>query len=382
MKRKIMMVAGEASGDLHGASLVKELRILLPEIEIIGMGGMRMAQEGVHLLAHCSESSVVGSVEVLASAEAIVRSFFSLYQALKREHPDLLILIDFPDFNLLLGRLARRRRIPIIYYIGPQIWAWRSGRLKTIGRLVDKVLVILPFEEALYRKAGMDAHFVGHPLLDRVKPTLSREKVRSLLGVSEGKTLIGLMPGSRLGEVKRHLPLMMKAAALLYAKDPHLSFAISQAESIDNEAMAALLSRHGRKWTVWKGRPYELMNAADFLILASGTATLEAGMLGIPMIIVYRLSWLSATLGRALMRVKHLGLINLVLGREVVPELLQSRASPGRVAEMVQELLQDLPRRKAMSQELLSVRSMLGEEGASRRAASHIADFLQSLSTA
>jgi len=206
--------------------------------------------------------------------------------------------------------------------------------------------------------------------------------VRSLLGVSEGKTLIGLMPGSRLGEVKRHLPLMMKAAALLYAKDPHLSFAISQAESIDNEAMAALLSRHGRKWMVWKGRPYELMNAADFLILASGTATLEAGMLGIPMIIVYRLSWLSATLGRALMRVKHLGLINLVLGREVVPELLQSRASPGRVAEMVQELLQDLPRRKAMSQELLSVRSMLGEEGASRRAASHIADFLQSLSTA
>lgn len=376
------MVAGEASGDLHGAALAKELQILLPGIEIMGMGGMRMAQEGVQLLAHCSESSVVGSVEALGSAGAILRSFSRLHRALRKEKPTLLILIDFPDFNLLLGRLAKRRRIPIIYYIGPQVWAWRPGRLKTLRRLVDKVLVILPFEEALYRRAGMDAHFVGHPLLERVRPTLPGEEVRSLLGVGEGKTLIGLMPGSRLGELKRHLPLMTKAAALIYQEDPDLFFAISQAECIGDEELAVFLSKEGARWPVWKGKPYDLMNAADFLVVASGTVTLEAGILGVPMVIVYRLSWLSAALGRVLMRVKHLGLINLVMGREVVPELLQRRASPGRVAQIVQEFLKDSAKRKAMSQELLSVRSMLGEEGASRRAALHIAQFLQSASRA
>lgn len=374
------MVAGEASGDLHGASLAKELRILLPEIEILGMGGKRMAQEGVHLLAHCSESSVVGSVEVLESLRGIVYSFYSLLQALKKKHPDLLILIDFPDFNLLLGRLAKRRKIPIIYYISPQIWAWRSWRLKTLRRLVDKVLVILPFEEPLYRQAGMNVHFVGHPLLDQVKPTLSREEVRSLLGVEGGKSLIGLMPGSRMGELKRHLPIMLSSAALLAEDDSNLCFAISQAETIEDEAVAAFLSRGEESWRVWKASPYDLMNAADLLIVASGTATLEAGLLGTPMVIVYRLSWLSAALGRILMRVRHLGLINLVLGKEAVPELLQEQASPGRIAGIVRDLLKDPGKRREIRQELLSARSRLGEEGASRRAALHVFHFLQSLS--
>lgn len=378
MKRKIMMVAGEASGDLHGASLAKELRFLLPGLEIMGMGGMRMAQEGVQLIAHCGGAAVVGGLEVLGSAGAITRSFIQLYRALKKERPDLLILIDFPDFNLFLGRLAKRKKIPIVYYISPQVWAWRSGRIKTLRRLVDKILVILPFEEVLYKRAGVDAHFVGHPLLDQVKPSLSREQVRSQLGVSEGKRLIAFFPGSRQGEVRRHLPLMVKAASILDREVPGLSFVISQAESIEEGVMTTFLSA-GERWKVWKGRPYDLMHAVDFLIVASGTATLEAGLLGAPMVIIYSLSWLSWTLGRMLVRgVKHVGLINLVLGKRVVPELLQNEASPEKIAQVARGLLEDEEKRMAMRKELLSVRSKLGEAGASRRAALQIAQFVES----
>jgi len=377
MPKRIMMVAGEASGDLHGAGLAKELRALLPGIEIIGMGGMRMRQEGVRLIAHCGRAAVVGGLEILGSAGAIAHSFTQLYRALRKERPDLLILIDFPDFNLLLGRLAKRQRIPIVYYISPQIWAWRSGRIKTLRRLVNKILVILPFEEAFYRNLGVDAHFVGHPLLDQVKLSLSREKVRLDLGVPEDATLVGLLPGSRRGEVQRHVPLMMKAASILNREIPGLSFALSQAESIGNEVMAGFLSGEGKEWKVWKGRPYDLIHAADFLIVASGTATLEAGLLGTPMVIVYSLSWLSFVVARMLIRgVKHVGLINLVLGRGVVPELLQNEASPENIARVARGFLEDRGKREAMRQELLSVRSKLGEAGASRRAALQVAQFV------
>ena len=372
------MVAGEASGDLHGASLAKELRDLLPEVEILGMGGMRMAREGVRLLAHCKGTSVVGGLEILDSAGAIIRSFIRLVEALGKENPDLVILIDFPDFNLLLGRFAKRKKIPIIYYISPQVWAWRSGRIRTLRRIVNKILVILPFEEALYTKVGMDAHFVGHPLLDQVKPALSRAEVRSQLGVSEDSLLTGLLPGSRRGEVRRHLPLMMKAASVLDREVPGLSFVISQAESIEEEDLLPFLSPGQEKWAVWQGRPYDLIQAADFLIAASGTVTLEAGLLGTPMVIIYSLSRLSWLLGKMLVRgVKNVGLINLILGRQVVPELLQDEASAEKIAQVVRGLLQDDGAREAMRKELLSVRSMLGESGASRRAALDIKQFLE-----
>jgi lipid-A-disaccharide synthase len=332
-----------------------------------------MAGEGVRLLAHCGETAVVGVLEILGSLGAIVRSFFRLCRALRRERPDLLILIDFPDFNLLLGRFAKRGKTPILYYISPQVWAWRANRVKTLKRLTDHILVILPFEEAFYNRAGIPVHFVGHPLLDQAKPGLPREEIRSRLGVSQQATLIGLLPGSRRGEVARHLSLMMKAASILKREVPESAFVVSQAESIPDEDMEAYLASRPEKWPVWKGRPYDLIHAADFLIVASGTATLEAGLLGTPMVIIYVLSWLSWMLGKRVVRVKHVGLVNLVLGREVVPELLQDEASPERIARTVRGLLEDRGRREAMRRELLTVRSKLGEAGASRRAALHIA---------
>jgi lipid-A-disaccharide synthase len=214
-------------------------------------------------------------------------------------------------------------------------------------------------------------------LLDQVKLSLSREKVRLDLGVPEDATLVGLLPGSRRGEVQRHVPLMMKAASILNREIPGLSFVLSQAESIGNEVMAGFLSGEGKEWKVWKGRPYDLIHAADFLIVASGTATLEAGLLGTPMVIVYSLSWLSFVVARMLIRgVKHVGLINLVLGRGVVPELLQNEASPENIARVARGFLEDRGKREAMRQELLSVRSKLGEAGASRRAALQVAQFV------
>jgi len=374
------MVAGEASGDLQGASLAKELRALLPGVEIMGMGGMRMAQEDVRLIAHCGRAAVVGGLEILGSAGAIVHSFTQLYRALRKERPDLLILIDFPDFNLLLGRLAKRQKIPIIYYISPQVWAWRSGRIKTLRRLVNKILVILPFEEPFYKSAGVDVHFVGHPLLDQVKPSLSREEVRRQIGIPEGATLVGLLPGSRRGEVHRHLPLMMKAASILNRQVSGLSFVLSQAESIEDEVMADFLSGKGERWKVWRGRPYDFIHAADFLIVASGTVTLEAGLLGTPMLIIYSLSWLSWVVARMLIRgVEHVGLVNLVLGRGVVPELLQGEASPEKIAQVARGFLEDRGKREAMRKEILLVWSKLGEAGASRRAAVQVAQFVRDL---
>jgi len=377
MGNKVMMVAGEASGDLHAASLARELKSLLPQTEILGMGGERMAEVGVRLLAHCSSSSVVGSVEAVGMLGSLFRSFCVLRTALASETPNLLVLIDFPDFNLLLARVAKKRGIPIVYYISPQIWAWRGGRLRTMRRLVDLVLVILPFEEEIFRQARMEAHFVGHPLLDLVKPSLSREEVRSRLGITRERTLIGLMPGSRLMEVRRHLPLMLESADLLTQRHPKLCFVVSQAETVEDAELDGFLSQRHSKWRVWKGRPYDLMNACDFLLVASGTVTLEAGLLGIPMVIIYRLSWFSALVGRRLMRVPNLGLINLLLGREVAPELLQGRADPRRIAQVIDGYLQEPERREAMRRDLLSVRSRLGEPGASRRAALHIVRFLE-----
>jgi lipid-A-disaccharide synthase len=376
--KRIMIVAGEASGDLHGGNLVCAMHQIDPSLRFYGIGGNILKAAGVELIADSADMAVVGLTEVVSKLGMILKVMAQMKASLKADRPDLIILIDYPDFNLSLAKAAKKYGVRVFYYISPQVWAWRSGRINTLRRLVDKILVILPFEEALYKTAGVDAHFVGHPLLDQVKPILSREEVRSQLGVSEGKNLIALLPGSRQGEVRRHLPLMMKAASILNREVPGLSFVISQAESIEDGVMTTFLSTGGR-WKVWKGRPYDLIHAVDFLIVASGTVTLEAGLLGTPMVIIYSLSWLSWTLGRMLVRgVKHVGLINLVLGKGVVPELLQNEASPEKIAQVARGLLEDEAKRMAMRKELLSVRSKLGEAGASRRAALQIARFVES----
>lgn len=372
MMKRILIVAGEASGDLHGAALAEELLRVVPDLRLEGMGGRRMREAGVFLHCSAEQVSVVGIFEVAGKLKALLAAFLTLRRILHQAPPDLLILIDYPDFNLLLARVARRSRVPIVYFISPQVWAWRRGRIKVIKRLIKKMLVILPFEEELYRREGVEALFVGHPLLDRLAHVPPKEEVRSRFG---GGRLVGLLPGSRHEELKRHLPVMLEAAKAIRAKEPDVRFIIALADVFDLADVRPFL--HGDlPVEVVQGRTYEVIRASDLLIVASGTATLEAALLETPMIIIYRLSLFSALIGRLVIKVPYIGLVNLVAGRKVVPELLQYQASPARIASVALSFLNSPDLLRSIRQELSRVRTALGTPGAIQRAAKEILQVL------
>lgn len=368
MTKRVLIVAGEASGDLYGASLARELRALHPPLHIFGMGGDRMRGEGVELLFHIRDLSVVGISEVILKFHRLLQAYRALKQTLWEERPDVLILIDFPDFNLYLARTARKARVPILYYISPQVWAWRRGRIRTIRRLIRKMLVILPFEEEIYRETGVEVSFIGHPLLDRV-PYLDRARVRQELGVGEEDTVIGLLPGSREEEVRRHLPLMLHSAKIILQDIPRARFLLGKADSLKSKYLEERLALEVLPVRVLTGLTYEVMRASDLLLVASGTATLEAALLEVPMVIVYRVSLLSWFLGRMMIRVPYIGLVNLVAGKELVPELIQFQATPERVSRVALAMLSDLDGLDRIRIGLSSLRTRLGSPGASRRAA-------------
>jgi len=368
MMKRILIVAGEASGDLHGAALAEELLRLAPGLRLEGMGGRRMREAGVFLHCPADQVSVVGVFEVAGKLKALLRAFLTLRRILHQAPPDLLILIDYPDFNLLLARMAKRSGIPMVYFISPQVWAWRRGRIRVIKRLIKKMLVILPFEEELYRREGVEALFVGHPLLDRLARVPPKEEVRSRFG---GGRLVGLLPGSRREELKRHLPVMLEAAKAIWAKAPDVRFIIALADVFDPADVRPFLP-DDLPVEVVQGKTYEVMRASDLLIVASGTATLEAALLETPMIIIYRLSLFSALIGRLVIKVPSIGLVNLVAGRKVVPELLQYQASPARIASLALSFLNSPDLLRSIRQELSRVRTALGAPGAIRRAAKEI----------
>lgn len=368
MAKRVLIVAGEASGDLYGASLARELRAIHPPLHIFGMGGDRMRGEGVDLLFHIKDLSVVGITEVILKFHRILQAYRGLKKTLWEERPDVLVLIDFPDFNLYLARTAKKTGVPVLYYISPQVWAWRPGRIRTIRRLVRKMLVILPFEEKIYREARVEVNFIGHPLLDWV-PSLDRERVRQELGLGEGDTVIGLLPGSREEEVKRHLPLMLQSAKIILQDIPGIRFLLAKADSLKSNYIEERLALEFLPVRVLKGLTYEVMRASDLLLVASGTATLEAALLEVPMVIVYRVSLLSWFLGRMMIRVPYVGLVNLVAGEELIPELIQFQATPERVSRVALAILSDPEGLDRIRKGLSSLRTGLGSPGASRRAA-------------
>jgi lipid-A-disaccharide synthase len=360
--RRVMLVAGEASGDAHGAHLVQALRRMDPALTFWGIGGQAMRDAGVHRAVDAAELAVVGISEVLSQLPAIYRGFRKARRMLCDLAPHLLVLIDFPEFNLRLAAVARRLGIPVLYYISPQIWAWRRRRVHQIGRRVDHMAVILPFEAQFYRRHGIPVTFVGHPLMDRQWPSDERP-------AGAGRT-IGLLPGSRNSEVRRLLPLLLEAARQMQHQCPELRVLLSQADSVDRHLVQRI-----RGQVVGPGQLEVVRNTeaifrrADLVVAASGTVTLEAAICGVPMIIVYRVSPLSYRLGKALIRVPHIGLVNLIAGRGVVPELVQADADPRRVARCALDLLADPARLEGMRQELARVRRRLGAAGASERVA-------------
>ncbi|MEE8152487.1 MAG: lipid-A-disaccharide synthase [candidate division NC10 bacterium] len=377
MNKKIFIVAGEASGDLHGADLTRALVTLDPEVTVVGMGGEQMRRAGVRLLIDAGDLAPVGVTDVLPRLSALWRAFWQLRRSLGAEHPNLLLLIDFPDFNMLLARASRRIGIPVLYYVSPQVWAWRRGRIRTLKRLVEKMLVIFPFEEALYREAGVPVAFVGHPMLDRLCEVPSREEARRGLGCGESDLIVGLLPGSREGEVRQQLPVLKESVAHIARTAPEIQFLLAVAGSLPQRLVETLLQGSNSRIRLVQGQTYQVMRAADLLITASGTATLEAGLLGTPMIIVYRVSQITWWVGRLLVDVPFVGMVNLVSGTQVVPELLQRDFTPERVAKTALELLHSPGGLGAIRQRLQEVRGRLGEEGASLRAAQEVLKTLQ-----
>ncbi len=376
---RIVVVAGEASGDLHGAGLVEALRRHAPGLAFSGMGGARMRATGVRLLADAGETAVVGVSELWEKRRALRQALRALRGHLAEARPALLVCIDFPDFNLLLARTARRLGIPVCYFISPQVWAWRRGRVRTIRRLVRKMLVLFPFEESLYRKAGVDVAFVGHPLLDALAAVPPRRRCREALGLADDTPVLGLLPGSRAAEIRRHLPLLLQAAGKIRAAEPGVGTLVGLSDTADAPAVVAAVAQAGVPARVIQGRTHEVMRAADFLLAVSGTVTLEAAILETPMLITYMVGRLTWWLARLLVRVSFAGLPNLVAGEAIVPELLQYDATPERLAATALDILRSPARQRAMRAALADVRRRLGQPGAIERAAREILALLPSV---
>lgn len=375
--KKILIIAGEASGDLHGSNLVKAMKEQDPSLVFYGVGSRNMRDAGVSLLADASEISVVGATEVLTHIGAIYRVYAKLKRFLREERPDLLILIDFPDFNILTGKAARKLGVPILYYISPQVWAWRKGRVNTLAKLVTTMLVVFPFEVDLYRDAGVDVRFVGHPLADVVKSAYTREEARSVLGIARDSRTVALLPGSRKQEITHLLPDMLKAAAILRGRFPDVRFVLPVAPTLANGLVENYIAESGVPVRITDGQVYDVLRASDAAMVTSGTATLETGLMAVPMVIVYRMSSLSYLLGRMFIHVKHIGLVNIVAGRTVVPELIQDDVTPEKIAGAIGTILADQGKHDQVANDLQQVRVLLGEGGASFRAASVARELLE-----
>ncbi|MBI2368824.1 MAG: lipid-A-disaccharide synthase [Deltaproteobacteria bacterium] len=366
---RALIVAGEASGDLYGAALVRALGEQAPGLEFVGIGGAEMEKAGVRLLARSAQLGVVGYVELAGSLRYIAEAYWRARGVLRAERPALAIFIDYPDFNLRLCRVARGAGVPVLYYISPQVWAWRRWRVRTIARVVDRMLVAFPFEVPFYQQAGVPVEFVGHPLLDLAVPTLSREDFFRTVGLDPSRPLLALAPGSRRAEVARLLPLVAEAARRLQVRDPHLQVLVAPASTVDPQQLQQAVAASALEARVIAGCTYDILAHADAAIVASGTVTLEAALLGVPMVVVYRLSPLTYGLVRPFIHVRHIALPNLIAGRRVVPELIQGAATPGRLAAATARLLDDPEARTAMRKDLGTVRGALGGPGATARAA-------------
>jgi lipid-A-disaccharide synthase len=374
--KKILMVAGEVSGDLHGALLIEAIHRIDPKIQFFGVGGERLKKRGMNLLYPSQSLSVVGITEVFFKIRSILKALRRLKRSLDQERPDLAILIDFPDFNLRVAKMAHRRGIPVLYYISPQVWAWRPGRVKSIARLVKKMLVFFPFEVPLYEAAGVDVEWVGHPLLDLVKPSLSKGEALQRFGLDPRLKTIGLLPGSRIHEVRRLLPPMIDSIHLLRKEMPDLQFIIPLAPGISKETLSPWMSDISAPVKAVEGWTYDVMNVSELLITASGTATLEAMILGKPMVIVYKVSWADYWVGRLMIQVEYIGLANLVAGKEVAPELIQKEVTPERIAEEALRLLRDPILNRHVTESMAEGRQKLGESGAVQRAAHIVTSLL------
>jgi lipid-A-disaccharide synthase len=363
-----MLVVGEASGDAHGAQLVNELLKRDPSVKFFGVAGKQLAQTDFEALCSVSKITGMGLAELAGNLKNIWHGYRLLRRALRERRPNLLVLIDFPEFNLRLAKLAKELHIPVLYYVSPQVWAWRRRRVRQIARWVDRMAVIFPFEVPFYQKHGVNVSFVGHPLLDEVHVGQCREAVLARLGLELNKPTVALLPGSRPREVAYHLPVMLDAAGHL-GRERDIQFLCVRASTVDAQDVEPMLRNVDMNIPMVTEDRYDAVNAADLVWTASGTATVEAALLLKPMIIVYRLSWVTYSVARLLVHVEHVGMANLIAGERVVPELVQSEFNAERIVQESRVILDDPQVRSGIVAKWSELREQLGCSGAATRVA-------------
>ncbi|PIP37235.1 MAG: lipid-A-disaccharide synthase [Desulfobacterales bacterium CG07_land_8_20_14_0_80_52_14] len=365
--RCVIIVVGEASGDLHAANLVRSMKKKDPSLFFFGIGGKAMREAGVRILMEAGEVTAVGVTESLAKLPVILKGMALVKNLLKNLKPDLVILVDFPDFNLRVAPTAKKLGIPVLYYISPQLWAWRQGRAAKLKELVDHLAVILPFEEAFYKKWNIPVTFVGHPLLDAEEERGETAKDPE----TRRHRTVGILPGSREREVERHLPIMLEAAGILKARHPDLEFVVSAAHTVGKIRVERILRRSGSNipCELSEANVQKIFQRVELVMATSGTVTLEAALFGVPCVILYRVSPISFWVGRMLIKVPHIGLANLIAGKEIQPELIQKEATPQTLAERCHRMLTDTDYKDQIIKECNRLRSLLGGRGASDRAA-------------
>jgi len=373
MNKEILIIAGEVSGDMHGAALVRAISKEDPQIKFTGIGGDEMQKEGVNLLYHSNKMSFLGMVEVIKHLPFIRRVKREVISRVKREEIKLAVLIDYPGFNLSLAKSLKQEGVKIIYYISPQIWAWGKGRIDKIKKLVDKMLVILPFEEKLYRDNGVDCEYVGHPLVERINSYsfIPRKNIYKKHGLEAEKGILLVQPGSRKQEVKEMYPVIMNGAKKL-ADEFGFQIVVNCSPGINENIFKGLSG--DIEPIVIKGCTYELMKYASLGIIKSGTSTLEAGLLGLPMVIVYKSNYLTYLIGRTLIKLKNIGLINIVLGKTIVPELIQNELTSENIFARGKEVIN---KKEIINKELLEVWSKFGEAPAAENAAKMVLAFIK-----
>jgi lipid-A-disaccharide synthase len=367
-----MIVAGEASGDMNGSALALSLKKFAPHLKLIGIGGKNMREAGVEIIFDISELAVVGFTEVLRNIRRLRNIFRNFVRKMDEEKPAALILLDYPGFNIRLAERAKKKGITTIYYISPQVWAWGKNRVKKLAKVIDKMLVIFPFEKDFYTGSGLDVEFVGHPMLDRMKLQMTREELAARFALSASVTTVALLPGSRKQEIKRHLPIMLKAGIIMKKKKPDLQFILPCAPTTDTEEVNNIVSSHLLKVVIVENQTYEAINFADFVIASSGTATLESAYLGKPLIVIYKVSFVSFLIAKFLIKLRNVAMVNIIAGKKIVPEFLQFHARPSIIAREGIKLFEDSTYRLSMLRELEGVRNALGSPGASDRAANAI----------
>lgn len=377
-EKRVLIICGEASGELHAANLARAIKEINPAIKISGIGSDLLRNSGVEVFYDIKGLAALGLFDVLKKLPKFISLKNLILKKINEEKPGLIIFVDFSGFNLRLAK-AINNKIPTIYYISPQVWASRAGRIKTIKKYISKVIVIFPFEKEFYKKHGVDVDFVGHPLLDTVKPTLPKAEFQAKYGLSPAKKTIALLPGSRKAEIKHILPVMLRSASLIRRKIKEAQFVIAKSPGVDLKIYTQKIKGFNLNLKIIEGTTYDCLNAAEFALVASGTATLETAIMDVPEAVIYKMNILNYLLYRPQVKLPYIGMVNIVAGRKIAEEFIQFGAKAGKIADYVVEILGDPQKLNTIKQNLSAIKNSLGENGASIRAAQTVVTFLKNL---